>query len=366
MASRRPVSLGVACALALSAALAGGCASQRLRAASLPPELRADAGAGLQRVRLDGLATASVPSAAIGPEDLIEVRLVTGMAGESPIEHKARVALDGSVEAPLVGRVEVAGVEPAVAAERIASAAVARGVFVRPQVSVAVSEPATNRITVLGAVKEPGVQDLPRSGCDVLRAIAAAGGLSEDAGAVVELLRADSGALADAAPPGEVQQAAFNAPGPLRAAVRARSETIDLAHPEATPPERLRLADRDVIVVRPRQQRVVHVTGLVKTPNQFELMEEHDLRVLDAIAMAGGASSLVADKVLVLRQVPGRTEPAPIEVSIARAKRDGAENLILQSGDLVSVESTPTTTVYDAFATLFRVTFGIGGNLTAF
>lgn len=367
MPSRRPCRLTAVVLIVCALVGGGGCSSSRLQARSLPPELRATPGAGMQRVRLGGLATTTAPSAAIGADDVLKMRIVTGLAAEEPIEHQARVAADGTIDTPLVGRVVVAGYEPAVAADQIAAAAVARGVFVRPQVSVEVESPATHRVTVLGAVGEPGVKDLPRSGCDVLSAIAAAGGLTEEAGAVVELLRGGSEQLAEAAPPSEVQQVAFNQPqaGPL-AALRSRAEVIDLARPEATPPDRLRLSDRDVIIVRPKQMRVIHVTGLVKSPNQFELMEEHDMRVLDAIAMAGGPSSVVADKVLVLRQLPRQPEPVAIEVSIAQAKKDGSENLILQAGDLVSVESTATTAVFDTFTTLFRVTMGVGGNLTAF
>jgi polysaccharide export outer membrane protein len=364
--------------LALIAAI-GGCSSPRLQARSLPAEFRAAPGSGLQRVQLSGLSTASRPSKAIDVDDRVTVRIATGLSGEEPIEQQVRVAQDGSIDTLHVGRVVIAGLEPAAAAEQIASAAVARGIFVRPQISVELTEPATNQVTVLGAVGEPGVKELPRSGCDVLSAIAAAGGLTNEAGAVVELLRGGADQLASAAGPNDagptaerpagedgVQQVVFNAPGVDPLARSKEAEVIDLSHPEATSPDRLRLSDRDVIIVRPKQKRLVHVTGLVKNPNQFELMDEHDVRVLDAIAMAGGASSIIADKVLVVRQSPLQPDPMLIEMSISRAKRDGSENLILQTGDLVSVESTPATAALNTFSTLFRITMGVGGNLTAF
>ncbi|WP_145383171.1 SLBB domain-containing protein [Botrimarina mediterranea] len=347
----------------------GGCSSPRLQARSLPAEFRAARDLGQQRVQLSAFSSVSRPSKAIDIDDRVVVRIVTGLAGEEPIEQEVRVTRDGSIDTLHVGRVVIAGLEPAAAAEQIASAAVARGVFVRPQISVELTEPATNQITVLGAVSEPGVKELPRSGCDVLSAIAAAGGLSEEAGAVVELQRGGShrvaeGKATDSA--GGVQQVSFNAPGEDQMASSPGAEVIDLSHPESTSPDRMKLSDRDVIIVRPRQKRFVHVTGLVKTPKQFELIDEHDMRVLDAIAMAGGASSVIADKVLLVRQTAQQAEPLLIEVSLNRAKRDGAENLILQSGDLVSVESTPATAALDTFSTLFRVTMGVGGNLTLF
>ena len=44
-----------------------------------------------------------------------------------------------------------------------------------------------------------------------------------------------------------------------------------------------------------------------------------------------------------------------IKVSIAGAKRDGNENLLLAAGDLVSVESTPSTMTVDTVSKFFRV-----------
>lgn len=345
--------------------VATGCSSQRIAARSLSPEYRARPGAGMQRVRLGGLAAASAPTNAIGPEDLLEVTVATGLASEEPMVHQARVGRDGTIETPLIGRVVVAGMEAAQASAQVAAAGVQRGVFMRPQVSVTVIEQATHQVTVLGAVGEPGVKELPRGGCDVLSAIAAAGGLTDSAGVVVELLRADSLALADAPPKAGdgVQQVSFQAPA---APAAPRAEIINLADPAATAQGRLGLGDRDVLVVRPKEQRVVHVTGLVESPDQFELMHEHDLRVLDAIAMAGGPSTPIADKVLVVRQLPNQAEPLVVTVSISRAKEDGTENLILQAGDLISVESTPTTVAFDTFKSLFRLTMGVGGNLSIF
>ncbi len=161
-----------------------------------------------------------------------------------------------------------------------------------------------------------------------------------------------------------MQQASFEAPAAPRAT--ASAESIDLSDPSKLPPGQLSLNDRDVIVVRPREKRVIHVTGLVNKPDQFELLEDHDFRVLDAIAMAGGVTTSIADKVLVVRQTEGSAEPSVIQVSVSRAKKDGSENLVLQAGDLVSVESTAATVALSTFQNLFRITMGVGGNLSIF
>ncbi len=367
MCQRSSKSIAVLFALLSTAPL--GCQSRNLSAAALPPELLAPAGAGKQQIELRGMALATGTSSAVGPADLIEVTLLTGLADDSVEAQSVRVGDNGVVEIPYVGPVMVAGLDPTDVAERIKRAAIERGIYLQPQVHVRIEEQATYRVTVLGAVSEPGVQEVPRRGCDILSAIAAAGGFTENAGTVVEVLRhdaADSYAGVEAVPAdGEVTQVAFNPPiSPGSPALRA--EEINLANLSTLGPDRQNLSDRDVVVVRPRQKRVVHVSGLVNNPDQFELTQDHDLRLLDAIAMAGGESSSVADKVLVIRRSPGRSEPAVIGVSLASAKRGGPDNLVLQSGDLISVETTIATTAVEAVNTFFRISLGLGGNLSLF
>lgn len=108
----------------------------------------------------------------------------------------------------------------------------------------------------------------------------------------------------------------------------------------------------------------VHVMGLVNKPGQYDLPVNQDLRVLDAIAMAGGASSSVAEKVFVIRQVPGQSEAKVVRVRLSKAKRDGVENLKLAAGDIVSIEQTPFTFALEAVKSFVRV--GLSSSLTLF
>lgn len=353
--------------VALTCAL--GCQTGGLTPSTLPPEYQARSGAGFQQIRLQSLSSIGAASDTLSEDDVLAVTIVTGLEDEPVEPLMLRVDDRGQVEPPMIGPVTVAGMNPTSAAARIAQQAVSRGVYRRPQVQVEVAQQATNRVTVLGAVETPGVHEVPRNSCDIVTAIAAAGGFNEEAGAVVEVLRHGETSLAEAAAAegeSDIQQVAFNAPPLAPPRTPKRTDRFDLTDLAGQPPAAQRLADRDVVVVRPREKRVVHVSGLVQTPNQFELTDDHDLRVLDAIAMAGGATTVVADKVIVIRNVPSAPEPVVITLSMNRAKRNGRENLVLQSGDMVSVEPTVATTVADAFNTLFRVTMGVGGDLTLF
>lgn len=357
-----------------------GCQSSYLAPHDLSPDFLAPHGAGRQQIQLRGMSSYGGISTAVGPSDLLEVSIVTGLASDEAVPVQLRVGDDGSVDIPYVGPVVVSGLEPVAVGDQIAAAAVTRGVYLRPQVNVVVVEQATNRVTVLGAVTEPGVQEVPRNACDILTAIAAAGGFTDEAGTVVEVLRHGSYELAENRPTvpagteggvsdSGVQPVTFNAPvlnGPQNKLSSNRAEQIDLADIGSSPLVQQRLGDRDVIVVHPREKRVIHVAGLVRDPNQFELTENHDLRVLDAIAMAGGLTTSVADKVIVIRRSSHNSQPVVVQVSISKAKIDGTENLLLQTGDLISVETTVTTTVVNTFKDVFRISMGLGSNLALF
>jgi polysaccharide export outer membrane protein len=86
----------------------------------------------------------------------------------------------------------------------------------------------------------------------------------------------------------------------------------------------------------------------------------HELRVFGALAMAGGLSQKIADKVYVIRNSPDGHGAVVIEVSLRAAKRNAAENLRLAPGDIVSVEQTPLTVMMDI---INIIRFGVGANI---
>jgi polysaccharide export outer membrane protein len=372
-----------------------GCQTATYTARKLPPQLHAAPAATHAGINLEQMGGAGAGTSQIAPGDLVQITIVSGNVEERATPLPARVSNDGIIMVPLVGAVAVSGLEPVAAEQRIAAAAMERGIYRQPYVTLTVTEPAVNRVTVLGAVTKPGVVELPHGASDLASAIAAAGGLAKDAGTQVEILRQSSpsflaGQRTDrsANSSSAVQLASYNEttnpknapfaapapleihgqPAPLTAAWRpppSELTRIDLAQAAAAPPQSRKLEDRDVVMVLAEDKRVIHVTGLVRKPDQFELVRDKNIRVLDAIAMAGSTTSVVADKVYVIRQFPNMPEPAVIEVSIARAKQHGNENLVLAAGDLVSVETTAATMMVDTATKFFRMAIGVNGNWAA-
>lgn len=360
-----------------------GCRTPYYTAKTLPPQLHADPVSTKTDINLQQLIGNNAGTLQIGPGDLVEITIVSGSGEERPLPTPARVAEDGTVMVPLVGGVKISGLEPVAAEQQIATAAIERNVYRQPYVTLTVKERALNRVTVLGAVVKPGVVELPRNSCDLARALAAAGGLSKEASTQIEVLHRYQPTVSDVgmgqriggASDG-IRLAAYTnlespvsvpfAPPLLEGKSTPIMTRIDLAQANTIPFEQRMLQDQDVVMVLPEEKRVIHVTGLVRKPNQFEVPKKQNLRVLDAIALAGGTSSPVADKVYIIRQLPGMEQPVVIKVSMAAAKKDGSENLRLAAGDLVSVESTMMTATVDSISKFLRIGLGLNGRLAAF
>lgn len=109
----------------------------------------------------------------LGTGDLFDVRVY----GEEDLSAQYRIAQDGSIDFPLIGTVHVAGLEPGAIATLISQQLREGQYLVSPHVSVVVREYNSKRISVLGAVRNPGSYPV-RSGMGVVEAIGLAGGFT--------------------------------------------------------------------------------------------------------------------------------------------------------------------------------------------
>lgn len=109
----------------------------------------------------------------LGPGDTFEVAVY----GEEDLSGKFRVDEDGSINFPLVGRIEIAGKGPGEVALAIQNALRDRQLLRDPHVSVFLLEQTSSQVSVVGAVSKPGSFPLTRK-MTVIQAISAAGGLT--------------------------------------------------------------------------------------------------------------------------------------------------------------------------------------------
>ncbi len=333
-----------------------GCSHARYSAANLPNEYMAPHHVSARHVDLSQMPRTTVPSEWLQPGDTVEVSVATGVEKGPPAKWELRIDSAGGIDVPLVGPVSVAGLTPNVAAERIRDESVRRGLYVDPKVTLTIDQRRSYQITVVGAVNEPNTYEIPATSCDLMTALTMAKGVSDEASRFIEI-RHSSTAIAELAKqpppvgPEGVALASYQPPN------LAPVMNIDLANLSAIPPGALQLLDGSVVSVAREPKRVVSVIGLVKKPNQVDMPEGEDLTLLDAIAISGGTSLSIADKVHVVRSAPNGVGPVVIEASLSDARSGGPDNLRLAPGDIVSVEETPTTMVVQSIQSFFRFGF---------
>ena len=318
-------------ALGLASLLPAGCHQGDYTARTLPPQFAAAPVLNSQQIDVARLRGPSVMSNVVYPGDVLDVVVaptLDGKSEENPL--KVRVANDGTAVLPLIGPVQVGGRTFPESEQIILHASVQRGLFRNPSVGVRIDSRRFNRVTVAGAVNKPGIYDLPAVASNLRTALLTAGGLSEGANPIVDL--SDPGV-----------------PDPRTGVMSLASANsgfarIDLVAATAISAESPYLADGATVFVHPKPRRYVQTLGLIGN-RTIELPANYDLRLLDVLAQAGGPrySHWVADKVHVIRRVPGNNETITIAASIRKAKRDSQENVLLASGDVISVEENPVT-----------------------
>lgn len=349
-----------------------GCTGQRYTIRTLPAEYLASHTENVGEIGLANLQVPPANSQLIGVGDVLEVTIVTNFGSLTTATTPARVEKDGAANIALIGRVALVGLELDEAEAVIAAEGRARGVFRNPHVVVEMKRQYVNKITVLGAVEAQGVVELPHNCSSLLGALVEAGGLSEDAGPEVVIRRplARGGVPNPLQPPGqrvavgERAELASYEVGPSGGAGRVQIMRVNLTQAAVGGDGGGRLEDGDVVIVGKRVPKPIYVIGLVNKPGEYELPPNQDTRMLDALAMAGERTMQVADRVIVIRRVPGEEEPVVVQLSVREAKANGAANLLLAPGDTVSVEETPVTVVVRAVTDVIRI--GIGGSIGFF
>jgi polysaccharide export outer membrane protein len=134
-----------------------------------------------------------LPDETLGVDDVFDVRVI----GEQDLTGSYRIGVDGTIDFPYIGRVEVAGMRPG-EVQRAITDKLKDGFMVAPQVSVMVKEWNSRKISVLGQVNHPGpISYYPKM--TIIDAIAAAGGFTPIAAQNQVKLRRDVNGRAESA-----------------------------------------------------------------------------------------------------------------------------------------------------------------------
>jgi polysaccharide export outer membrane protein len=110
----------------------------------------------------------------LNPSDLLRVEVFQ----EPDLIREVRVAQDGSIMLPLIGKIYVGG-KSVFDAESLITQLYNRAYLVNPQINVTITEYALRRVNVIGQVNKPGVVIFPpEEEMVLLEAISLAGGFN--------------------------------------------------------------------------------------------------------------------------------------------------------------------------------------------
>ncbi len=230
--------------------------------AVIPPESRA---ATVGRMP----APAATPGFTIGAGDTVQIDVL----GRSELSAKGNVSGDGRVTVALVGPVDIGGLTPVAAAERIAQAYRDGQYLVAPQVTVTLIDYQSQLLTVLGEVRSPGRFPM-RTRLSVLDGIALAGGTSEQGASTAYLLR------------------------PENSVVTRYEIDLEALIQVGAGQQYFEMLAGDTLVV-PKTE-VFYIYGEAKNPNAYKL--KPGMTVIQALSLAGGLTDKGSDKRIDIRR----------------------------------------------------------------
>lgn len=265
----------------------------------------------------------STPSPALyrlGPGDEISVQ----QANAEELSGKpARVDDMGFVALPLIGRIHVGGLTVQQSQSLIASRL--SDLLVNPDPVVSIMAYRSQPVSVVGAVKNPGVIQL-EGNKTLLEVISQAGGLTPDAGTEVEVTRQmEFGRIPAGAdtldPGGQYNTARIN----LTNVTNGRDPRGNIA-----------IYPHDVISI-PRAE-MIYVTGNVKKAGGFPLNTNSGISVLQAVSLAEGlAPQSAPKKAKIFRPQGDGKAKQEVPVNVEAILSGKSTDFNLQPGDILFI-----------------------------
>lgn len=243
----------------------------------------------------------------LGPGDVIEFSVY----GVPELSTKTRVGPGGLLSLPLLNEVRVDGLTANQAERKIEDMLVKGDYLKSPHVTISVTEFNSQGISVMGEVEHPGIYPLlgKRRLFDV---ISQAGGMTQKAGRVVTL---------------------------THRATPDQGITVELSDdPARSIASNIAILPGDTIVVS--RAGIVYVVGEVQKPGGFTMENSGSLTVLQAIALAQGATKLARlDKAKLIRKGPSGPQEISIDLKAILTAKKPDQQLVAE--DIIFLPSSP-------------------------
>jgi polysaccharide export outer membrane protein len=367
---RMAISCWNACVLTAALVLAPSCRAQKVETPQQTNE------------RLRALATTSQPAPpgdyVIGTGDLIAVQVFD----VPEISRELRVSQTGTVGIPLVPvRLYLAGLTEIQAERKVAEVLEVNGLVSHPEVTVTVKERKSRPITIIGAVAHPMVYEADRT-VRLIDVLAAAGGISGDAGDHVIITRPENDTAPDASQAPEVipedaavaapaqdaatppsQTSASNPVGAAQSAPPALSNTITVSLNQILEAGDMTgnivMVPGDVVTV-PRAG-IVYVLGAVTKPGGYTVSNDRaQLTTLKVLSLAGGLKlTAKSDRAVIVRR-DSSGQQHEVDVDLKRVMRFKSEDVQLRPSDILYV---PTSGAKQAAYKMAELSLAVGSGI---
>ena len=279
-------------------------------------------GAQAAQPKSSGLTTVAVSADyVLGPGDQITL-IVPGLE-EQYNEKVFRIDVSGDVTLPLVGRIHASGMSTAALEADLQTRL--RTVLKDPQVVVSISSFGSEPVSVLGAVRTPGIVQL-QGRRTLFEVLSMAGGLQPDAGYIVQVTRP----LANGKIP--VPNVRTDASTQVSVASIRLKDIINV--PNAG--ENIVILTGDSVSVP--KAGIVYVVGSVSKPGGYPLDENESLSALQVLSLAEGLqTTAAASKARILRMVPGAPTRTEVPVDLNRLMAGKETDVPLRADDILFV-----------------------------
>jgi polysaccharide export outer membrane protein len=229
-----------------------------------------------------------------------------------------------------------------------------------PHVSVFVREMQSHPVSVMGAVRRPGVFQI-RGSKTLLEILSLAEGLADDAGETVIILR---GAALSPEPDRATDHMAV-ADHPSSAAQRAdevRVASSELNGSLSSPENAVRVNLKDLLesadsrnnpvvhpgdIVKVTRAGVVYVIGEVRKPGGFALKSSESISVVQALALSEGLTRTAAKgNARIIRTDPRNGERKETPIDLGKILTGKAPDPMLEAKDIVFVPNSAAKTTF--------------------
>lgn len=250
------------------------------------------------------------PGYRVGPRDMLDIKVFEMQELNGP----RRISEDGTISLPPIGEVPVAGQtegELTISLKRLLEEKYAQ----KATVEVKVTEFRSRPISVIGAVKVPG--PLAFSGrWTLLEALTAAGGIADEHGSTLYVLRRAENGLSD--------QVTINV-----------EDLLVRADPRVNVP----LQANDLINVPGAVEVTVYCLGQVARPGAVPFKGTERITLLAVIAHAGGLTDRASKRILIKRaEAPAGSPEIVADYKRIIAGKDA--DVELHQGDVVVVKES--------------------------